>query len=104
MPGEDAALDRRSVEVERLDKARDVFFPIAAGEQRRTSTRIRDFTRPAATLCPRALLLAWPGGPAPAPLEYSPEPPPDDIDDELLVRPAASRILLKSRLGRVHAT
>jgi hypothetical protein len=49
MPGEDAALDGRSVGIERLDKTRDLFFPIGAGEQRRTPTGIGDFTRPAAT-------------------------------------------------------
>jgi len=80
IPGEDAALDGRSVGIERLDKTRDLFFPIGAGEQRRTPTGIGEFTRPAAT--PRRgraislgqedrLLL----------LGYSLEKPADDIGD-----------------------
>lgn len=42
----------RSVRIERLHKALYLSFSLGAGEQRRTSTRIGDFTRPAATARP----------------------------------------------------
>ena len=37
-------LDGRSVGTERLDKTRDLFFPIGAAEESRRPTRIGDFT------------------------------------------------------------